>query len=54
MELYSITRVCKEFKLPIVSYKWVSDDGSMNDWEDNCKIWYSNFKLEFYNNYIAN
>jgi adenosylhomocysteine nucleosidase len=53
MELYSITRVCKEFNVPIVSYKWVSDDGGMDDWEKNCRIGYSQFKLEFYNKYIA-
>lgn len=53
MELYSITRVCKEFKTPIISYKWVSDDGGMEDWQNNCRVGYSQFKLEFYNNYIA-
>jgi nucleoside phosphorylase len=54
MELYSITRVCREFKIPIISYKWVSDDGGTEDWVENCRIGYESFKKTFYNNYIIN
>lgn len=52
MELYSITRVCREFNIPITSYKWVSDDGGTEDWVENCKIGYEQFKQKFYNTYI--
>lgn len=52
MELYSITRVCREFDIPVVSYKWVSDDGETNDWIENCKIGYQLFKEKFYKTYI--
>lgn len=52
MELYSITRVCREFGIPIISYKWISDAGGVNDWEENCKIGYDLFKEKFYKTYI--
>jgi adenosylhomocysteine nucleosidase len=47
MELYSIVKVCKEFDVPIISYKWVSDDGGVDDWKENCKIGYEKFKEKF-------
>jgi len=47
MELYSIVRVSKEFDVPVVSYKWVSDDGEATDWVDNCKLGYKEFQTQF-------
>jgi adenosylhomocysteine nucleosidase len=47
MELYSIVKVCKEFNVPVISYKWVSDDGGVEDWRNNCKVGYSRFKQKF-------
>ena len=47
MELYSIVKVCKEFDVPIVAYKWVSDDGEASDWKENAKIGYKKFQEEF-------
>lgn len=44
MELYSIVRVCKELGVPVVSYKWVSDNADANDWTINYKIGYNLFK----------
>lgn len=48
MELYSIAKSCIEAKKIIYSYKWVSDDGSTEDWEANAAIGYNNFKDIFY------
>lgn len=47
MELYSIAKVCREFNVSIVSYKWVSDDGGVDDWINNCKIGYTKFQENF-------
>jgi len=47
MELYSIVKVCKEFDVPVVAYKWVSDDGEASDWKENAKIGYKKFQEEF-------
>jgi len=47
MELYSVVKVCKEFEVPVISYKWVSDDGGVDDWRENCKIGYDKFKQTF-------
>jgi adenosylhomocysteine nucleosidase len=35
MEAYSIAKVCKIFGFDFVSYKFISDDGNANDWEQN-------------------
>lgn len=47
MELYSVAKVCREFNVPIVSYKWVSDDGEAQDWVENCKLGYDKFQERF-------
>lgn len=47
MELYSVVKVCKEFNVPVVSYKWVSDDGNADDWKESVKIGYKKFQEEF-------
>ena len=47
MELYSIARVCREMGVPVVAWKWVTDDGEMTDWVENCRIGYESFKKEF-------
>ena len=38
MEAYSIAKVCKIFGFDFVAYKFVSDDGSSDEWKDNHKI----------------
>lgn len=52
MELYSVVKVCKEFNKPVISYKWVSDDGGVEDWKENCKAGFERFKTTFINNHI--
>ena len=47
MEGYSIAKVCKAQNVSVSLYKWVSDDGSSNDWEANAAVGYDNFKVIF-------
>ena len=47
MEGYSIAKVCKAEDISVSLYKWVSDDGSSNDWEANAAVGYNNFKAIF-------
>lgn len=35
MEAYSIAKVCKIFGFDFVAYKFVSDDGDSDEWQDN-------------------
>jgi adenosylhomocysteine nucleosidase len=44
MELYAIAHVCKYYSKPLLSYKWVSDDGNPDKWEDNAKIGFNKFE----------
>lgn len=48
MEGYSIAKVCKDAKISLSLYKWVSDDGSREDWETNAAIGFEKFKKLFY------
>ena len=48
MEGYSIANVCKSEDISVSLYKWVSDDGSTEDWQANAAIGYNNFKDIFY------
>ena len=47
MELYSIAKSCIAANKILYSYKWISDDGSRNDWKTNAAIGYENFKVIF-------
>ncbi len=44
MELYAIAQVCQNWGVQLMSYKWVSDDGDMESWEENSKIGFEKFK----------
>jgi adenosylhomocysteine nucleosidase len=44
MECYSLAYVCKEFGVDYKSFKWVSDDGNIDTWEENAAIGFENFK----------
>jgi adenosylhomocysteine nucleosidase len=44
MECYSLAYVCKEYGVKFKSYKWVSDDGNVDTWEENAAIGFENFK----------
>ena len=35
MEAYSIAKVCKIFGFDFAAYKFISDDGNANEWEEN-------------------
>ena len=47
MECYSLAYVCKQRDIPFYSYKWVSDDGNVDTWEDNAAIGFQNFREHF-------
>ena len=44
MECYSLAYVCKKYGVDFKSYKWVSDDGNIDSWEENAAIGFENFK----------
>lgn len=46
MEGYAIAKVCEQEKIPLSIFKWVSDDGSSQDWAANAAAGYNNFKIE--------
>ena len=45
MEGYALAYVCKQRGIPFKSYKWVSDDGNVDTWEENAAIGFENFKI---------
>ena len=47
MELFSIAESCRIANKFLYSYKWVSDDGSNDQWHENAKAGFSNFKQIF-------
>ena len=47
MECYSLAYVCKQRGIPFHSYKWVSDDGNIDTWEENAAIGFQNFREDF-------
>lgn len=53
MECYSLAYVCKNFGVEFKSYKWVSDDGNVDTWEDNASIGFNNFREEFLQTYFS-
>lgn len=44
MEGYAIAKVCEQEKIPLSIFKWVSDNGSSEDWLTNAAVGYKNFK----------
>ncbi len=53
MECYPLAYVCKNFKVPFRSYKWVSDDGNVDTWEENAAIGFKNFREQFLQTYYS-
>ena len=51
MECYSLAYVCKEYGVKFKSYKWVSDDGNIDSWEENAAIGFQNFREQFLQTY---
>ena len=47
MELFSIAESCRIADKFLYSYKWVSDDGSNDEWLENAKAGFNNFKQIF-------
>jgi len=54
MECYSLAYVCKQRDIPFYSYKWVSDDGNVDTWEENAAIGFQNFKEYFLEKFFKN
>ena len=53
MECYPLAYVCQNYGVELKSYKWVSDDGDVDKWEDNAAVGFNNFKDEFKRKYIG-
>ena len=53
MECYSLAYVCKKYGVDFKSYKWVSDDGNVDTWEDNASIGFNNFREQFLQTYYS-
>lgn len=47
MELYSIVYTCKLKKIPVIAYKWISDDGTPEEWEKSASVGFNLFKTKF-------
>ena len=52
MELFSIAKSCKIAGKTLYSYKWVSDDGSNDEWLENAKAGFDNFKTMFKERFV--
>ena len=55
MEAYALAKVCYHYKVPFVSFKYITDNAdetSPNDWLENCDKGIEEFKkvLEYYDN----
>ena len=37
MEAYALAVVCKSFDVPFKCFKYISDEGNADQWEENCK-----------------
>ena len=37
MELYAIAKVCRRHQVKCSAFKWVSDDGDFEHWQENCR-----------------
>ena len=44
MECYSLAYVCIQRNINFKSFKWISDDGDIENWERNAAIGFDNFK----------
>lgn len=44
MELYPIAYACKNYNVKLLSYKWVSDDGDIDNWRETADLGFNNFK----------
>lgn len=53
MECYALAYVCKQREIPFKSFKWVSDDGESDKWEENAKIGFENFKWKLKEYFFA-
>jgi adenosylhomocysteine nucleosidase len=37
MEAYALASVCEEYNIPFRCFKYISDEGNADQWEENCK-----------------
>lgn len=47
MECYSLAYVCRQRDIPFYSFKWISDDGNVDTWEENAAVGFKNFREHF-------
>lgn len=53
MEGYALAYVCKQRDIPFISFKWVSDDGNVDTWEQNAAVGFENFKWKLSEYFFA-
>jgi adenosylhomocysteine nucleosidase len=53
MECYPLAYVCMKYGVSFKSYKWVSDDGDVDNWEENAAIGFQNFREHFGQTFFA-
>lgn len=53
MECYPLAYVCTKFNIPFYSYKWVSDNGDVDTWEQNASIGFENFRTKFLEHFYS-
>jgi len=39
--------VCRQRDIPFYSFKWISDDGNVDTWEENAAVGFKNFREHF-------
>jgi adenosylhomocysteine nucleosidase len=52
MECYALAYVSIQRGISFKSYKWVSDDGESDKWEENAKVGFDNFKQKLYQDFF--
>ena len=52
MELYGIAAACKSANVFCYSYKWVSDDGNIDQWKTNAAKGFNEFKRVFEDTFL--
>lgn len=48
MECYAMAKVCRTYGIKFSSFKWISDDGDVDHWIDNCRVSLEKFLKDGY------
>jgi adenosylhomocysteine nucleosidase len=53
MECYALAQVCKQRNIPFYSYKWISDDGESDKWEENAAAGFKKFRYKLLEHFFG-